>query len=100
MLNKQEYRGRLVLLSTLLVLTAFTLTGTGCRLLKRDKQSIAEKKAEEANKEATAEYEKARKQHFAHQSKDAKKMMKQTKKNAAAYNKPKKRKAFSSTKCN
>jgi type VI protein secretion system component VasK len=89
----------MIRLSAILILTAFIFSGTGCRLLKRDKQSMAEKKTEEANKKATAEYEQARKQHYTHQSKDAKKMMKRTKKNAAKYNKPKKRKAFSNTKC-
>ena len=99
MINAQGFRSRILLAGVILFLTTFSFTGTGCRLLKRDKQSMAEKKAEEADKKATAEYEKARKQHYAHQSKDAKKMMKSTKKNAAKYNQPKKRKAFSTTKC-
>lgn len=98
-MNTQGLRGRITLLSVILILTTFTFTGTSCRLLKRDKQSMADKKAEDADKKATAEYEKARKQHYAHQSKEAKKMMKSTKKNAAKYNKPKKRKFFSNTKC-
>jgi ABC-type cobalt transport system substrate-binding protein len=83
----------------ILLLTVFIASFSGCRILKRDKQSIADKKAEQADKKATAEYEKARKQHYSHQSKEAKKMMKKTKKNASAYNKPKKRKTFSGTKC-
>jgi cytochrome c biogenesis protein ResB len=84
---------------TMLLLSVFNISFSGCRILKRDKQSMADKKAEEADKKATAEYEKARKQHYSHQSKEAKKMMKQTKKKASAYNKPKKRKTFSGTKC-
>jgi len=98
-MNKLLYQTRLILLSAILVLIVFAFTGTGCRLLKHDKQSVAEKKKEEADKKATAEYEKARKQHYEHQSKDTKKMMKQTKKESARYNKPKKRKLFSGIKC-
>jgi type VI protein secretion system component VasK len=99
-MNKPASKGRLLLLTAILVLMAFSFTGSGCRLLKRDKQSIAEKKQGEADKKATAEYEKARKQHYTHQSKEAKKMMKRTQKQASKFNKPMKRKAFSNTKCN
>ena len=90
---------RVFLLIATLILSVLTFTGTGCRLLKRDKQAAAEKKSEAADKKTDVEYEKAREQHYKHQSKDAKKMMKKTKKQAANYNKPMKRKAFSGTKC-
>ncbi len=98
-MNKSVYKGRVFLISVILMLTAFTFTGSGCRLLKSDKQSVAEKKKAEADKKADAEYEKARKQHFDHQSKEAKAMMKKTKKQAAKANKSRKRKAFSGVKC-
>ena len=96
----QVYRGRLILVASILMLGTFTLAGTGCRLLKRDKQAMAEKKTAEADKKADAEYEKAREQHYKHQSKEAKKMMKKTKKQASKFNKPLKRKGYSKTKCN
>ncbi len=99
-MNQPVYKRRIILFLTILMLIVFNFTGTGCRLLKRDKQATAEKKAEDADKKADAEYDNAQKQHYDHQSKDAKKMMKQTKKNASKYNKTKKRKAFSGTKCN
>jgi len=98
-MKRPVYKRRIILFLAILMLIAFNFAGTGCRLLKRDKQATAEKKMEDADKKADAEYEKARKQHYDHQSKDAKKMMKQTEKNASKYNKPKKRKAFSGTKC-
>ena len=93
------YHSRSILLAAILILITFTFTGTGCRLLKRDKQATAEKKTEEADKKADAEYGKARKQHFDHQTKEAKKMMKRTDKQASKYNKPRKRKTFSKTTC-
>ncbi len=99
LMNQAERKSRLILLIALLILISFAFTGSGCRLLKRDKQSMAEKKQAESAKKADAEYEKALKQHYNHQSKDAKKMMKRTKKQAAKYNKPKRRKRFSKTKC-
>lgn len=98
-MNKPVYHSRIFLFAAILTLTTFTFTGTGCRLLKKDSQAKAEKKTEEADKKADAEYENARNQHYDHQSKDTKKMMKQTEKNASKYNKPKKRKAVSGTKC-
>lgn len=98
-MNQAAKHSRIFLLISILTLTAFTFTGTGCRLLKRDKQSVSEKKAKEADKKADAEYEKARKQHYDHQTKSAKKMMKNTDKKASKYNKPRKRKAFSKIKC-
>jgi len=93
-------KSRLLFLAAMLFLAAFTFTASGCRLLKRDKQSMAEKKQVEVNKKASAEYEKARKQHYDHQSKDAKKMMKRTQKQATKFNQPMRRKGFNKTKCN
>jgi hypothetical protein len=98
-MDKPKSKGRIFLLSVFLLLLTLTFTASGCRLLKRDKQSELEKKQKAADKKATAEYEKARKQHYKHQSKDAKKMMKHTKKQASKVNKPMKRKWFKSTKC-
>lgn len=98
-MNKPVYHNRLLLIAAIMMLVAFIFPATGCRLLKRDKQSMAEKKTKEADKSADDEYEKARKQLYNHQSKETKKRMKQTKKQAAKYNKPMKRKAFSGTKC-
>ena len=86
-----------ILLIMFLTLASYTLPG--CRILGRDKQSVAEKKQEEADKNAAAEYEKARKQHYKNQSKEARKRMKQTEKQASRYNKPKKRGLFAGTKC-
>jgi len=99
-MNKPTWHGHLLLLTSILLLTAFTFTGSGCHLLKRDKQSIGAKKEEAANKKANAEYDNALKQHYKHQSKEAKKMMKHTKKQSAEFNKPMKRKRFSKIKCN
>jgi hypothetical protein len=98
-MNKFFSKVRLFILAAFVVLIGITVAASGCSLLNRDKQSIAEKKSEEAEKKANAEYEKALKQHYNHQSKDAKKMMKNTKKQAAKVNKPKKRKWFAGTKC-
>jgi len=98
-MNKSFYKSRLILVSAIIALTAFTFTGSGCRLLKHDKKEIAEKKQAEADQKSNDEYEKARKQHYKNQSKQAKAMMKQTKKDASRYNKPKKRGIFSGTKC-
>ena len=90
-MNRVILQKRFILASLVAILAVFVFTGTSCRILKRDKQAIAEKKQEDANKKADAEYEKARKQHYANQNKETKKMMKQTKKDAARYNKPRKR---------
>jgi len=98
-MNQTVYKTRVFLFTSVMMLTTFSFTGIGCRVLKRDKQTIADKKAEEADKKVEAEYEKARKQHYAHQNKETKKMMKRTKKQAAKYNEPRKRKLLSSTKC-
>ena len=98
-MNKSIFHGRLILLTVILLLTALTFTGTGCRLLKHDKKAVAEKKQADSDKKFNEEYEKAKKQHYKNQSKEAKAMMKQTKKESAKYNKPKKRKLFSGLKC-
>jgi len=98
-MNKSFYKSRLILASFIIVLTAFTFTGSGCRLLKHDKKEIAEKKQAQADQKFNDEYEKAVNKHQKNQSKQAKAMMKKTKKDAARYNKPKKRGLFSGTKC-
>ncbi len=93
-MNLPVNKNRIILLAAVMMLTTFTFTGTGCRVFKRDKQSIADKKAEEADKKVEADYEKARKQHYANQNKETKKMMKLSKKKASKYNEPRKRKLF------
>ena len=98
-MNKSFFKSRLILASVIVALTAFTLTGSGCRLLKHDKREIAEKKQEAADQKFNDEYENAVKKHTKNQSKQAKAMMKKSKKDAARYNKPKKRGLFSGTKC-
>ena len=85
--------------AALLLLAAFSFAGSGCRLLKRDKQSVAEKKQHEADKKVSAEYDKALDQHYKNQSNDAKKMMKKTKKQASRFNKPMKRKGNTKSTC-
>jgi hypothetical protein len=98
-MNKPGFRNR-IFITAVIILAALTFSATSCSILKRDKQSVAEKKQKENDKKASAEYEKARKQHYDHQSKEAKKMMKKTKKDAAKYNKPLRRKGLNKTKCN
>ena len=98
-MNKSFFKSRLILASVIVALTAFTLTGSGCRLLKHDKREIAEKKQEAADQKFNDEDENAVKKHTKNQSKQAKAMMKKSKKDAARYNKPKKRGLFSGTKC-
>ncbi len=98
-MNKSFYKSRLILASVIITLTAFTFTGSGCRLLKHDKKEIAEKKQKAADQKFNDEYVKAVKKHNKNQSKQAQAMMKQTKKDASRYNKPKKRRIFSGTKC-
>jgi type VI protein secretion system component VasK len=92
-------KSRIFLVTLLMLFGTLTFTSSGCRILKRDKQSAAEKKQAEADKKASEEYEKAKKQHYKHQSKDAKKMMKQTKKEAAKINKPLRKRGLNKTKC-
>jgi type VI protein secretion system component VasK len=98
-MNIRVSQGKKILYLTILILTTVNFTFTGCRLLKRDKQAVAEKKTEEAEKKADTEYEKARQQHYDHQAKNTKKMMKQTEKQASKYNKPKQRKRTSKSTC-
>jgi len=98
-MNKSIFHGRFIRITVILFLAVFTFTGTGCRLLKPNKQAVAEKKQADSDKKFNEEYEKAKKQHYKNQSKEAKAMMKQTKKESAKYNKPKKRKLFSGIKC-
>jgi hypothetical protein len=98
-MNKPVFHISVIRITVILFLAIFTFTGTGCRLLKHDKQAIAEKKQADSDKKYNEEYEKARKQHYKNQSKEAKAMMKRTKKESAKYNKPKKRKLFSGIKC-
>lgn len=93
-------RSRTFFAIAILFTAIISFTGSSCSILRRDKQSAAEKKQQEADKQASAEYEKARKQHYRNQSKEAKKMMKKTKKQADGFNKPKRRKGFNKTKCN
>ena len=51
---------------------------SGCRMLKHDKKTEADKKQQAEAKKADAEYTKAGKQHNKNQSKAARKMMKST----------------------
>jgi len=88
-----------MLASVIIILTAFSFTGSGCHLLKHDKREIAEKKQEAADQKFNDEYVNAVKKHNKNQSKQAKAMIKKSKKDAARYNKPKKRGLFSGTKC-
>jgi hypothetical protein len=53
-MNILPHRTRIILLIASFLLTIFTFTGTGCRILKRDKESEADKKAEEANKKGNS----------------------------------------------
>ena len=96
---KSIAKGRLILVTAIFILTAFTFTGTSCRLLHRDSEAIALKKKKASDKKDNAEYDKALKKHYKNQSKGAKKMMKHTKKSAAVFNKPMKRKHTSKKKC-
>lgn len=98
-MNQTLKHSRTFLLASILILTTLTFTGTGCRLLKRDKRSVAEKKSEEADKKLNTEYENARKQHYNHQTKEAKKMMKHSEKKASKSNMPKRRKAHAKNTC-
>lgn len=71
-MNKSFYKSRLILASVIVALTAFTFTGSGCRLLKHDKKEIAEKKQAQADQKFNDEYENAVKNHRKNQSKQAK----------------------------
>lgn len=70
-----------------------------CKLLRRDKKSQVEKKQAKANKEALAEYEKAKKELHKRQNKQTKKMMKRTGKKAAKFNTKFRRRGINKTKC-
>ncbi len=98
-MNLLVNKNRIILLAAVLMLTTFTFTGTGCRVFKHDKQSIADNKAKEADKKLDAEYEKAHKKHYTNQDKETKKMMKQSKKQALKYNESRKRKSFLGIRC-
>ena len=99
-MNKSWFKVRLNLLVILLCVLSFCISGTGCSLLKKkDKQSIADKKQEDAKKKAVADYDKAIKQYYKHQNKETQEMMKNTKKKSEAYNKPKKTKWLFKPKC-
>lgn len=86
-------------LSILLFLTVFIFAGSGCSILRKDKQAAADKKQEKADKKASEEYEKARVAYYKRQNKETKKMMKKTRKKAARYNEPMKRKGLFKPKC-
>ncbi len=92
-------KNRALLLAAFLICSITIFTGSGCSILRKDKQTVADKKKEEADKKASAEYEKARVQYQKRQNKETKKMMKNTRKKAAKYNKPMKRKGLFKTKC-
>lgn len=98
-MHTHNLRNRILLLFSILIVTLFTVAGTGCHILKKDKQTVAKKKQEKADKKAVAEYEKARKEYHKNQSKSTKEMMKQTRRQASTYNRPRKRGFFSSKKC-
>jgi hypothetical protein len=101
---RMKFPARNACLSLFLILSLMLLVpATSCRLLKHDKASAAERKAEKkkakTDKKAVAEYDKAVKQHNKNQSKESRKMMKQTRKKADRFNKPAKRGLFSSRRC-
>lgn len=98
-MHSLNFKNRIILFFFILILTAFTVGGTGCHILKKDKKTVALKKQEKADKKAVADYEKARKEYLKNQSKSTKEMMKQTRKQASKYNQPRKRGFFSSKKC-
>ena len=62
-MNQSIIKNKIILFTAALMLSTLTFTGTGCRVFKRDKQSIADNKAKEADKKLDSEYEKARKKH-------------------------------------
>jgi ABC-type transporter lipoprotein component MlaA len=96
---KHSNRSLTIYLSILLFLTITLIAGSGCSILRKDKQAAADKKQAQADKKASAEYEKARVQYYKRQNKETKKMMKNTRKKAAQYNKPMKRKGLFKAKC-
>jgi hypothetical protein len=99
-MNKPGSKSRILFFAvSLLIMGSFVFATYGCRILKKDKQSEALKKQEDADKAATAEYAKAKKEYYDNQSKETKKMMKRTQKRAAKFNKPMQRKGLNKTKC-
>ena len=98
-LMKPQINKYSILFTALLSLFVLCMPLSGCRLLKHDKRTQAEKKQQAEAKKADAEYAKACKQHMKNQSDAAKKMMKRTKKKAAKFNKPFKHLGKSKTKC-
>jgi hypothetical protein len=98
-MRKSGIKGQMLLLFAIVCLCVSAFIYQSCSLLIKDKQSVSETKQQKADKRASAEYEKAREQHYKNQSKAAKKMMKRTGKQASDFNKPMKRKGFNKTKC-
>lgn len=96
---KIPFRNQLFSTFIVLQLAFVFFSASSCRILKRDQQSIAEKKQEKAAEAAHKEYEQARKQHYKHQNKETQKMMKRTRKKADKVNDFKKRKGLSRSKC-
>ena len=95
--SRDNFLGKLFIIVLFNLLPAFF--STSCRVLRPDSKSIAEKKQKKADKEALAEFEKARKGHVKNQSKDTRKMMKSTRKKAGKYNGFKKRNGKGSNTC-
>jgi len=96
---KYPKRSKLIYLAFILFFSITTIAGSGCSILRKDKQAAADKKKAEADKKASEEYEKARVAYYKRQNKETKKMMKNTSKKAAKYNKPMKRKGLFKPKC-
>lgn len=96
---KYSKRSRLIYLVIIVFFTITTLAGSGCSILRKDKQAAADKKKAKEDKKVSQEYEKARVQYHKRQNKETKKMMKNTRKKAAKYNKPMKRKGLFKPKC-
>lgn len=96
---KYSNRSRLINLAVILFFTITIFAGSGCSILRKDKQAAADKKQAQADKKASEEYEKARVAYYKRQNKETKKMMKNTSKKAAKYNKPMKRKGLFKPKC-
>ena len=96
---KYANSSRVIYLAFILLFTIATFTGSGCSILRKDKQAAADKKQAQDDKKASAEYEKARVAYHKRQNKETKKMMKETRKKAAKYNKPMKRKGLFKPKC-
>lgn len=98
-MTKYFNRSRLIYLTFILFFTITTFAGSGCSILRKDKQAAADKKKAKEDEKASKEYEKARVQYYNRQNKETKKMMKKTRKKADQYNKPMKRKGLFKPKC-